>query len=462
MKVSHIIIVALISSLFTAGGMVLIFKPPSNSGGMESGAQVGSDQRKIIYWKAPMDPREIYHGPGKSKMGMDLVPVYEDEVSGSPVGDSQVDGVDVSINPVVEQNMGLRVEAVAWGPLNHTIRTFGHITYDETRKGRISPRFEGWVETLFADYTGIVVKKGDPLFTAYSPALTASQEEFLAAKKNYGARRTAFNKGVYQSARKRLEYYGMDGSDVERLEKEGRVMENILFRSPFAGVVVEKKGVEGGYFKAGTDLFTIVDLSVVWVEAHIFEYEQNRVRIGQEVEMELPYDPGKIYKGKIAYIYPYLQPKTRDVVIRLAFDNANGMLRPDMYARIKIRSDDNLEGLSIPSQAVIHSGEDKIVFMARGEGRFSPRKITTGLHLEGGRLQVLSGLAAGENIVVSGQFLLDSESKLKEAIQKMMELGSPSRADQDFFDDMDDNAFNEDDFFDDEAFNDVEFSKGME
>ncbi len=443
----------LVTAGITASAMHYFSPGRHGMGAMDmAGSPGASMERKIIYWKAPMDPTEIYDEPGKSKMGMDLVPVYEDEVSGGGSGETNVDGVDVNINPVVEQNMGLKVEAVVLEPLDHVIRTYGHITYDETRTGTYSPRFDGWIQVLHADYTGARVKKGDPLFEVYSPALTASQEELFSARKNFLARKTDVNKRIYQSARKRLAYYGISQRDIKGLEAGGRVKETLAVRSPFSGVVVEKMVVEGGYFKAGTPLFTIVDLSRVWVEAHIFEYEQNLVSLGQGVEMQLSYGPGQVHTGTIAYIYPYLQPKTRDVVIRLAFDNAKGLLRPDMYARIKIAAGNGRTGLTIPAQAVIHSGEDQLVFVARGEGLFSPRKITTGLHLEGGRVQVLSGLSQGENVVVSGQFLLDSESKLKEAIQKMMELKSkgPARAGRadDFFDDMEE-SMEMDAFFED-------------
>ena len=406
-------------------------------------------EREIVYWKAPMDPTEIYEEPGKSKMGMGLVPVYEDELVG---------GVDIKINPVVEQNMGLKVESVEKGPLNHTVRTYGHVTFDETLTGIISQKSSGWIETLYADYTGFMVKKGDPLYEIYSPSLLASQEEYLSAYKNHQRSKSSLNKELLESARKRLEYYDIADQEITRIERLGQVQKTLTVRSPYQGVITHKNVIEGSYVKTGASLFTIADLSTVWVEAHIFEYEQNLVYEGQEVEMTLSYNPEKVHTGKISYIFPYLQPKTRDVIIRISFENTSDELKPDMFARIKINTNTGKTGVFISSQAVIHSGEKKIVFVAKGKGKFTPRQITTGIFLEQGKVQVLSGLAQGENIVVSGQFLLDSESKLKEAIQKMIESKSgPATAgpatkegSDDFFDEMDEmDEKPKDDFFKD-------------
>lgn len=396
-------------------------------------------ERKIVYWKAPMDPTEIYEQPGKSKMGMDLVPVYEDELVG---------GVDIKIDPVVEQNMGLKIEKVEKGPLNHKIKTYGHITFDETRTGIVSQKTGGWIEKLYADYTGLFVKKGQPLYEIYSPSLLSSQEEYLSAFKNYQRSKTSLNKEILGSARKRLGYFDIADSEIASIEKKGEVKKSILVRSPFTGVITKKNIIEGAFAKPGASLFTISDLSHVWVEAHIFEYEQNLVSLGQEVEMTLSYNPEKIYKGKIFYIFPYLQKKTRDVIIRIDFENMNNELKPDMFAKIHINTGSNKEGISISSEAVVHSGEKKIVFLAKGDGKFTPRKIQTGIYLDNGRVEILSGLTKDDRVVVSGQFLLDSESKLKEAIQKMIESkSSPAKKEtkDDFFDEME----SKDDFFKD-------------
>jgi len=395
-----------------------------------------SSERKIVYWKAPMNPTEIYDEPGQSKMGMDLVPVYEDELVG---------GVDIRIDPVVEQNMGLKMEKVEKGPLHHTITTYGHVTIDETRTGIVSQKTGGWIEKLYADYTGFFVNKGDPLYDIYSPSLLASQEEYLSAFKNYQRSKTSLNKEILASARKRLGYFDIANKEISAIEKSGKVKKALTVRSPFTGVITKKNIIEGEFAKPGASLFTISDLSQIWVEAHIFEYEQNLISVGQEVEMTLSYTPQKIYKGKISYIFPYLQQKTRDVIIRIDFENKNDELKLDMYARIKINTGINKEGISIPSEAVIFSGEKKIVFVARGNGKFTPREIQTGIYLEGDRVEILSGLAFDDRVVISGQFLLDSESKLKEAIQKMLDAKSAPKTprkqekqgkDDDFFKDM--------------------------
>jgi RND family efflux transporter MFP subunit len=462
MNIKSTLLVIILTALITGTAVYFIITtigPTSSESSKVASEQNGdaaSKERKIIYWKAPMDPTEIYDEPGKSKMGMDLVPVYEDEVSEDENGIKG--GVDIKINPVVEQNMGLKIKPVAQGPLNHVIRTYGHVTFDETKTGIVSPKTAGWVETLYADYTGFAIEKGDPLFAMYSPSLLASQEEYLSAYKNFLAHKTPLNKDLLESAKKRLAYYDIADQDIAFLEQTGQVRKTLTIRSRFTGVVTHKNVIEGAYVKAGESLFTIADLSTVWVEAHLFEYEQNLVYEGQTVEMTLSYDPDKVYTGKIAYIFPYLQPRTRDVVIRVIFDNTAGDLKPDMFANIKINTSGDAAGLIIPSEAVIHSGEKQFVFVANGNGRFTPREITTGVHLEEGRVQVLTGLAQGEDVVVSGQFLLDSESRLKEAIQKMIasksggtkEKESPSRKDPDgFFEDMEEDTESGEDFFQD-------------
>lgn len=403
-------------------------------------------ERKILYWRAPMNSSEIYDKPGKSAMGMDLIPVYEDEVVG---------GVRISIDPVTIQNMGIRTVAVKKARLSRNIRTYGHITYDETRTAQISSKVSGWFEKLHVNFTGEQVKKGQPLFDIYSPDLVAAQEEYLTAVRNFRYSDNIANREMIASAYRRLTFFDVAESEIDAIEKNNEVRKTVMIRSPFDGVVTHKNAVQGGFVKAGSTVYTIADLSRVWVEAHIYEYELGWVRQGLDVQMTLPYQPGKIYRGKVVYVYPYLQQKTRDVVIRVEFENPDMELKPDMYADIRIDVEGTDQGLIIPSQAVIRSGERNVVFVSEGNGTFSPRETTIGMSLNHGNVQILSGLAPGENVVVSGQFLLDSESKLQETIQKMMAAEAPpardaqtpdERAGNAFFDDM---ASSGNDFFND-------------
>ena len=409
-------------------GMNLV---PKKDNGADKGPSK-SKERKILYWRAPMNPSEVYDKPGKSSMGMDLVPVYEDELGGS----------EIKIDPVIQQNMGVRTARVKKGKLIHTIRTYGHITYDETKTGEVSPKVSGWLEKLYVNFTGDLIKKGQPLYEIYAPDLVAAQEEYLSAFRNYksmGGR----NITLLDSARRLLKYFDVAETEIKEIEASENVKKTILIRSPFTGVVTHKNAVEGAYIKAGTTVYKIADLSTVWVEAHIYEYELSWIKKGQKAQMTLPYIPGKVFKGVLNYVYPYLQQKTRDVVVRIEFENPDLMLKPEMYADVKIETKGKGEGLIIPSEAVIRSGERNIVFVAKGDGKFSPRNTSLGMALDNGNIQILSGLAKGELVVTSGQFLLDSESKLKEAVQKMMEPkpvkneAKPVKEEDDFFDDMD-------------------------
>jgi RND family efflux transporter MFP subunit len=407
----------------------------------DAGAAVASTgERKVLYWRAPMNPTEIYENPGKSNMGMDLVPVYEDEMIG---------GVVIKIDPVTQQNMGIRTATVTKGPLVRNINTYGHITYDETRTAQVNPRYSGWIEKLYVDVTGSHVRKGEPLFAIYSPELDAAQEEYLIA---YRSLQKLEKKGVtdlLESARRRLMNFGVAKREIARLEKSGSVEHTITIRSPFTGVVTHKNAVEGAFVKKGAPVYQIANLERVWVEAHIFEYELPWVKVGQAVEMKVPYLPGKSYTGRVAYVYPYMQKKTRDVVVRLEFDNPELALKPDMYADVVIKNQSEEEGFIVPSEAVIRSGVRNVVFVTRGDGKFTPRDVELGLALDDGFVQVLTGVVAGEEVVVSGQFLLDSESKLKEAVLKMLEAkaaeAGKDEAEDDFFSDVEE----KDDFFND-------------
>jgi RND family efflux transporter MFP subunit len=400
------------------------------SGGAAAGSAPDGGQRRIAYWRAPMNPTEIYDKPGKSAMGMDLVPVYED---------SPDKGAGVTVDPVTQQNMGIRTAAVENGPLVYTIRTYGHITYDETRTVDVSPKTSGWIEHIHVNFEGKPVRQGEPLYEIYSPELVTAQEEYLTTFRNL-QRMGAPGRGMLTSARQRLRYFDIADDEIDALEHLGRAQKTLTIRSPFSGIVIEKNVSEGSFVKAGSLIYRISDLSTVWVEAHIFEYELPWVATGQKAVMTLPYEPGKTYTGTVAYVYPYLQAKTRDVVIRIEVKNADRVLKPNMYADVSIESDSHKTGLIVPTEAVLRSGARNVVFVPRGDNKFSPRQVTLGVALDGRKVQVLAGLLPTDTVVTSGQFLLDSESTLQEAIQKMRDAKTtppPKQAGaDDFFKDM--------------------------
>lgn len=395
----------------------------------EDHESVSGKERKILYWRAPMNPTEIYDKPGKSAMGMDLVPVYEEDI---------VDEAAIKIDPVTQQNMGIRTAEVKKGPLVRIIRTYGHITPDETLTAQVSSKTNGWIEKLYVDFAGKYVKRGQPLYDIYSPELVAAQEEYLVAYRNLSGRLGKSGRDLLHSSRRRLEYFDVSASEIKAMEKSGRTNKTVMIRSPLSGYVIQKKAEEGAFVRAGSMVFRIADLSRIWVETHIYEYELSWVTQGQEAEMTLLYLPGEVFSGRVSYVYPYLQPKTRDLIIRLEFENPDMKLKPDMYADVRIKAKIEGEGLIIPSEAVIRSGERNLVFVTRGEGKFSPRDVTLGLSLDDGRVQILTGLTQGESVVTSGQFLLDSESKLKEAVQKMLEARRAKAVEEekDFFEDL--------------------------
>jgi len=374
-------------------------------------------ERKVKYWRAPMDPTYISDKPGKSPMGMDLVPVYEDEIEEGAI----------TIDPITVQNMGLRSALVKKGKLSRTIRTVGHIDYDEKKLYIINTKITGWIEKLYVNTTGEMVEKGQPLLEMYSPELVSTQEEYLTSLKSYKelkdspyeeARQGALE--LLNSTLKRLEYWDIDKDQIENLERNGQIKKTLTLYSPTTGVVLHKNAIEGAYVRAGSDLFRIADLSTVWVLATIYEYELPYIKLGQKAQISLPYLPGESFEGKLTYIYPYLDQKTRDVKVRLEFPNSGYRLKPDMYANVVIESKLPGERILIPEEAVIRSGKREIVFVDMGEGKYASREITTGVSSEGNVVEVKKGLFPGEIIVVSGQFMLDSESKTQEAIQKML------------------------------------------
>jgi len=389
--------------------------------GLEAGMIDPKTGKKIKYWVAPMDPTYIRQEPGKSPMGMDLVPVYEEE------GEGKESTSTIRIDPVTMQNMGVRLASVQRKPLVKDIRTYGTITYDETKIYTVNTKFNGWIEKLYVNFEGDKVKKGQPLFDIYSPQLVSAQEEYLLAlqqdkslsKSSYSRIQEGAQR-LLEATRTRLRYWDLTDEQIQDLEKTKKIRKTLTIYSPAGGVVAKKNAFAGHYVKEGENQYEIVDLSKVWVDVDIYEYELPWVRREMPAEMDLPYIPGKRFYGKVLYVYPYLQAKTRTATLRLEFANPDYQLKPDMYANIYLKSAIAGDSLVIPQEAVIDSGVRKVVFVALGKGKF--REVKLGVEGDNNEFQVLSGLREGDEIVVSAQFMLDSESRLREAIEKMLEI----------------------------------------
>lgn len=375
-------------------------------------------ERKIKYWVAPMDPSYIRDQPGKSPMGMDLVAVYEDQ---------SVLGQLINIDPVTRQNMGVRTEKVSRKDIHRTIRTVGLVGYEETKQYSVNSKIEGWVEKLFVNETGRFVKKGQPLLEIYSPQLVAAQEEFLLALRNKLSVSGSSVPGIIQgasrlleSSKKRLTYWDISDKQIAELESKQSATKTLVLNAPYDGIVMVKKVNEGMFVKAGMELYTLADISKVWVYADIYEYELPWVKEGQHVRVQLPYQSDS-FDGRISTIYPYLDAKSRTVKARIDLDNLGLDLKPDMYVNVRISTEPVRDVLTIPAEAILNSGESQTVFVEREEGKFEPRLIKTGLFDEEGNVEVLQGLLDDEMVVTSAQFMLDSESTLRSAIQKMLE-----------------------------------------
>ena len=370
--------------------------------------------RKNKYWKAPMTPGFTSDKPGKSPMGMDLVPVYEDEA-----------GAGVSINPTMVQNIGVKTQIVEERSLSREIRTVGRLTYDERLVTHIHTKFGGWIDKLYADFTGQEVKENDPLLEIYSPELVTTQEELiLALKYQESLKDSSFQeisrgaKSLVDSTLRRLELFDVPEHQIADLIKNQKVSKTMHIHSPVNGFVIKKHVLQGMHVKPGMNLYMIADLSNIWLIADIYEYEIPWMKLGQEAEMNLSYFPGKKFKGKVTFIDPILDSKSRTLKVRMEFPNPGGELKPEMYADVILKSAVMKKGVAIPEEAVIYTGEKTMAVIQNSSGGFESRELTLGVKTQG-YIQVLKGLKKGERVVTSSTFLIDSESRLKEALSKM-------------------------------------------
>jgi len=386
-------------------------EPVRKQSAQPNAAAASPAERKIKLYKSTMMAGEINQRPGKDSMGMDMVPVYEEETA------APTESAVITIDPVTMQNMGLRTALVTRGPLRRIIRTVGTIDYDETALADVTLKTKGWIEKLFVDTTGQEVHKDDPLFALYAPDLVTAQQEYLIALHSGVA-------SLKASALRRLQNFDISAAQITALEKTGEVRKTLEITAPRDGIVVEKMAFQGQMADAGMKLYRLADLSRVWVQAPVYEQDLPLVRVGQEAEVSLTYLPGQTFHGRVAYVYPTLDDKTRTARVRMEFPNPERALKPGMFAKVTLHTEAEKATVLVPDTAVLRSGEKNTVFIARDGGKFEPSTVVLGARGEGDSYQVLSGLKEGERVVVSGQFLLDSESQLKEAIQKMAEPGS--------------------------------------
>jgi RND family efflux transporter MFP subunit len=384
-------------------------------------------QRTVAFYRSPMDPRIKSDKPAKDSMGMDFVPVYEDELKAAVPVQGRA---GLRITAERRQLLGVRSEAVRAARLERTLRTVGRVAVDERRVHHVHTKYEAYVEHLYVDFTGKFVAKGDPLVALYSPELVATQQEYLLAYRGQERLRSSGLPTVAQggqdlldAARQRLLFWDITPQDIEKLERSGQVQRTLDLHSDLSGYVVAKSALHGMRVTPADSLFDIADLSRLWVLADVYESDLPSVRMGMQAELKVPYLPGRSWRGPVTFVDPTVDEKTRTIKVRVEVDNGSGLLKPDMFADVFLGIDLG-QGLLLPESAVIDAGDREIVFLDLGEGRYEPRQVRIGAKLGDG-YQVLSGVVAGERVVTSANFLLDSESSLKAAIAAMSPSPTP-------------------------------------
>ncbi len=403
---------------------------PSMNMAMNAGPQAAANsERKIAYWRAPMDPTYIRDEPGKSPMGMDLIPVYEDEVSAET-------GIRVSTEFL--QNFGVRTAVAERGPVQVNARTTGALQFNDKAIVSVSTKFEGWIETAHVNYIGEPVERGEVLFEIYSPQLVTTQQEYLSTVQYLNKLREGGGtpdaiqraEALMEAARERLRYWDITEDQIDALRDSGKVTRTLKIFSPVSGIVSEKMGdsLEGMRLTPGMSVYKIADLSKLWVAVEVYEDQLRFARLGQTAMVTVDAFPGKTWSGKIVYLNPAMNTKTRTLTAYVEIDNPDESLRPEMYANVELGIPSLYGVVRVPEEAVIHTGESSLVIVQKGTGLFEPRQVEVG-SIGGGYQEIRSGLSPGEAVVTSSQFLIDSESNLREAVNEMLSDSSSSSGD---------------------------------
>lgn len=391
-------------------------------GQAKEAAVAGKAERKILFYRSPMNPSQTSPTPRKDEMGMDYVPVYQDDAQG---GGPSVDGLaTVTIDPARQQLIGLHVAPVTRGSVSGSWGTVGRVEVDPTRVRKTNIKVEGYIEKMFVDFVGRPVRRGQPLFSLYSPSLLAAENEYVLALQT----RDALNKAgstensgaaLVEGSRRKLELWDVPAEEIHRLEQTRTPSRALTFVSPISGVVTAKNVVQGASVNVGDTPYEITDLSEVWVMADAYESDLGSVHVGMPAVLTVKTYPGRSFRGNVAFIDPLLDPATRTAKVHMHFANRGLELKPEMYGDVVLEGRDRT-GLRVPADAVIRSGTKDVVFIALGEGKFSPREVQLGAR-NGSEVEVKSGLKAGEQVVTRANFLVDSESQLRASLAAMTE-----------------------------------------
>ena len=368
----------------------------------------GTDGPDILYWVAPMDPNFRQPGPGKSPMGMDLIPVYAgQEPSGDPT--------EVTLSAAEINAIGVRTAIAQMSEISHRIETVGFVGYDEHLTSHVHTRVDGWIEALNVRAVGDPVRKGDILFEMFSPLIGSASGDLIRAVEEGDAR-------ILEAARSKLRSHGMSDDQIARIEASGQLARNIEVLAPQNGVVISLEAADGMFLQPGTRAVSLTDLSAIWLIVDVFERDIARMTDDMRAVARFEHLNGRTFEGVVDYVYPELDAETRTLPVRLRFDNSEGLLRPNMFGTVSLIPNETRMALTVPTEAIIRTGSAERVILKTGEGTFKPRLVTTGLRDnfgEGGRTEVVQGLAPGEEVVASAQFLIDSESALSAGLMRM-------------------------------------------
>ncbi len=388
-------------------------------------APAAAAKPRILYYRNPMGLPDTSPVPKKDQMGMDYVPVYEGEEPQGPE-------VKISLDKV--QKLGVKTEAAAYRNLARSVRALGTVQVDERSQRTVAPRFEGWIQKLLVNTTGEAVRRGQPLMEVYSPDLVAAQQEYVIAwkgaqtLKDAGPEIQASMRTLVDSSLQRLRNWDIAEEELQRLQTEGKPRSTLTLRSPAGGVILEKPSVQGMRFMPGEVLYRIADLSTLWLVAEVFEQDLGLVRIGQSAKIHVNAYPERIFNGKVAFIYPSVTAETRTARVRIELANPGLLLKPAMYAEVELAVPQSpVKRLSVPDSAVLDSGNRQMVLVRRDEGRFEPREIKVGARGDG-YVEVADGIREGENVVVAANFLIDSESNLRSALNAFGKQGAQTGA----------------------------------